>query len=78
MARSIALRENGTPQPFQITMKRFGRKLDVDGMQAELPLTPFFFDALYFDGTRWSTSRCRGACKCLTISRRAATWSRGL
>ena len=46
----IALRENGTPQPFQITMKRFGRKLDVDRLKAELPLTPFFFDALYVDG----------------------------
>jgi len=47
----IALRDNGTPQPFQITMKRFGRKLEVDRMQAELPLTPFFFDALYVDGS---------------------------
>jgi ATP-dependent DNA ligase I len=47
----IALRETGAPQPFQITMKRFGRKLEVDRMQAELPLTPFFFDALYVDGT---------------------------
>jgi DNA ligase-1 len=47
----IALRENGTPQPFQVTMKRFGRKLEVERMQAELPLTPFFFDALYVDGT---------------------------
>jgi DNA ligase-1 len=47
----IALRENGTPQPFQVTMKRFGRKLEVDRMRAELPLTPFFFDALYVDGS---------------------------
>src|SRR5260370_30996160 len=46
----IALRENGAPQPFQITMKRFGRKLDIDRLKAELPLTPFFFDALYIDG----------------------------
>jgi DNA ligase-1 len=46
----IALRENGMPQPFQITMKRFGRKLDIDRLKAELPLTPFFFDALYVDG----------------------------
>jgi len=46
----IALGEHGTPQPFQVTMKRFGRKLDVDRMQAALPLTPFFFDALYVDG----------------------------
>src|SRR5436190_3164719 len=47
----IALREDGTPQPFQITMKRFGRKLDIDRLKLELPLTPFFFDALYIDGT---------------------------
>jgi DNA ligase 1 len=46
----IALRESGTPEPFQITMKRFGRKLDIDRLKAELPLTPFFFDALYVDG----------------------------
>jgi DNA ligase 1 len=46
----IALRASGTPQPFQITMKRFGRKLDIDRLKAELPLTPFFFDALYVDG----------------------------
>ena len=47
---AIALRADGTPQPFQITMRRFGRKLDVDRLKAELPLTPFFFDALYVDG----------------------------
>ena len=28
---TIALRPDGTPQPFQVTMRRFGRKLDVDG-----------------------------------------------
>jgi ATP-dependent DNA ligase len=38
----IALRADQTPQPFQITMRRFGRRLDVDGLRAELPLTPFF------------------------------------
>jgi len=48
---AIALRADGTPQPFQITMRRFGRKLDVDALRAELPIAPFFFDALYIDGT---------------------------
>jgi DNA ligase-1 len=48
---AIALRANGTPHPFQITMRRFGRKLDVDALRAELPISPFFFDALYIDGT---------------------------
>ena len=47
----IALRQDGTPYPFQQTMQRFGRKLDVDRLRAELPLTPFFFDCLYVDGT---------------------------
>jgi len=47
---AIALRRNGTPHPFQITMRRFGRRLDVDALQAELPITPMFFDALYLDG----------------------------
>lgn len=47
----IALRPNGTPQPFQTTMRRFGRKLEVERLRRELPLTPFFFDILYLDGT---------------------------
>jgi DNA ligase-1 len=46
----IALTEGGAPRPFQTTMRRFGRKLDVDRLRGELPLTPFFFDALYLDG----------------------------
>jgi len=46
----IALRPDGTPHTFQQTMQRFGRKLDVDRLRAELPLTPFFFDCLYIDG----------------------------
>ena len=46
----IALRADGTPETFQRTMSRFGRKLDVDRLRAELPLTPFFFDCLYLDG----------------------------
>jgi DNA ligase-1 len=32
------------------TLQRFGRKLDVDRLRRELPLTPFFFDALDLDG----------------------------
>jgi DNA ligase-1 len=46
----IALRPDGTPLTFQQTMQRFGRKLDVDRLRRELPLTPFFFDCLYLDG----------------------------
>ena len=47
---AIALRPDGTPLPFQETMRRFGRKLDVDRLTAALPITPMFFDALYLDG----------------------------
>jgi DNA ligase-1 len=46
----IGLRPDGTPLPFQVTMQRFGRKLDVERLRAEIPLTPFFFDCLYADG----------------------------
>lgn len=47
---AIALRADGTPRPFQDTMRRFGRKLDVDALRTELPITPVFFDALHVDG----------------------------
>jgi DNA ligase-1 len=47
---AIALRSDGTPHPFQITMRRFGRKLDVDSMRQTLPVHALFFDCLYFDG----------------------------
>jgi len=46
----IALMSSGRPRSFQDTMRRFGRRLDVDTLRAELPLTPFFFDVLYHDG----------------------------
>lgn len=46
----IALGPDGSPHPFQTTMQRFGRRLDVDRLRVELPLTPFFFDLLYAEG----------------------------
>jgi DNA ligase-1 len=46
----ISLLPGGRPQPFQITMRRFGRKLDVERMREELPMTPFWFDLLYMNG----------------------------
>ncbi len=45
----LALQRDGTPLPFQETMRRFGRRLDIDRLRTELPLTPFFFDCLYID-----------------------------
>ena len=46
----LALQRDGTPLPFQETMRRFGRRLDVDRLRSDVPLTPFFFDCLYTDG----------------------------
>jgi DNA ligase-1 len=48
---AIALRPDGTPHPFQVTMRRFGRKQDAEAVRGELPLSPFFFDCIYIDGS---------------------------
>ncbi|HEY6894165.1 MAG TPA: ATP-dependent DNA ligase [Rhodanobacteraceae bacterium] len=47
---AIAFDASGRPHPFQITMRRFGRKLDVEKLRAELPMRAFFFDCLRYDG----------------------------
>jgi DNA ligase-1 len=47
---AIALRHDGTPHPFQVTMRRFGRKQDVDRLSDAVPIAPFFFDVLLMDG----------------------------
>jgi DNA ligase 1 len=50
------------PLPFQVTMRRFGRRLDVAGLRRQLPLHAYFFDLLRLDdqtlidhplGERW-------------------------
>jgi ATP-dependent DNA ligase I len=46
----LSLRADGAPEPFQVTMRRFGRKLDVERMRQTQPLHPFFFDILHRDG----------------------------
>ena len=46
---AIALKAGGAPQPFQVTMRRFGRTQDVAQVQAALPLSVFFFDCLRVD-----------------------------
>ena len=46
----LSLRPDGRPEPFQVTMRRFGRKLDVESLRAQQPLQPFWFDLLYLDG----------------------------
>jgi ATP-dependent DNA ligase I len=47
----LALRPDGRPQPFQTTMRRFGRRLEVERLRREVPLTPFFFDCLQHGGS---------------------------
>jgi DNA ligase-1 len=47
---AIAFDASDRPHPFQITMRRFGRKLNVEAMRAELPIRAFFFDCLHYDG----------------------------
>ena len=47
---AIAMRPDGAPHPFQMTMRRFGRRLDVDRLRESLPITPYFFDLMYLDG----------------------------
>jgi DNA ligase 1 len=46
----LALASGGAPLPFQVTMRRFGRRLDIEAMRRELPLSPFFFDLIQLDG----------------------------
>jgi DNA ligase-1 len=60
---AIALSAAGRPQSFQTTMRRFGRKLDVENLRRALPLDVRFFDVLRVDdetlltaplGERWT------------------------
>ena len=48
---AIAFAPNGRPHAFQTTMRRFGRKLDVEKQRAELPIRAYFFDCLRRDDT---------------------------
>ena len=46
----LSLDPEGRAQPFQVSMRRFGRKLNVDQLKDELPMSPFWFDLLYLNG----------------------------
>lgn len=50
-AEAIALDADGRPLPFQVTMRRFGRTTDVEGMRKALPLSTLAFDLLLADET---------------------------
>jgi DNA ligase-1 len=45
----IALRPDGRPHPFQVTMRRFGRQSVSEDIRRELPLSVFLFDCLLID-----------------------------
>jgi DNA ligase 1 len=47
---AIAFNASRRPHPFQTTMRRFGRKLDIEKLRTELPMKAFFFDCLRLDG----------------------------
>ena len=47
---AIVLDPEGKPAPFQMTMRRFGRRLEVEEMRQQLPLSSFYFDCLHLDG----------------------------
>jgi DNA ligase-1 len=47
---TLAFRDDGMPHRFQVTMSRFGRKLDIERLREKLPLEAFYFDLLYLDG----------------------------
>ena len=47
---AIALRADGRPRPFQETMRRLGRRLDVEAARQAVPLSSFFFDLLHLGG----------------------------
>jgi len=47
---TLAIGPDGRPLPFQVTMRRFGRRLDVVEMRRRLPLSALFFDCLYLEG----------------------------
>jgi DNA ligase-1 len=47
---ALAVDASGRPHPFQITMSRFGRKLEVERASAALPMQAFFFDCLLRNG----------------------------
>ena len=46
---AIAYDPSGRPHPFQVTMRRFGRRLAVEKLSTELPVRVFFFDCLRVD-----------------------------
>ncbi len=47
---AIAFDAAERPHPFQVTMRRFGRKLNVEESRGKLPIRAFYFDCLHYEG----------------------------
>lgn len=47
---AIAYDASGRPHPFQVTMRRFGRRLEVEKLSRQLPVRAHFFDCLRLEG----------------------------
>jgi DNA ligase-1 len=47
---AIALDRDRRPRPFQVTMSRFGSRVDVEEHRRRVPLSGVFFDVLHLDG----------------------------
>jgi len=47
---AIAFAKDERPLPFQVTMRRFGRRTNIDEMMRTLPMSDVYFDCLYRDG----------------------------
>jgi DNA ligase-1 len=73
---AIALRADRRPHPFQVTMRRFGRRLDVEALRRELPLSMQLFDCLHLDGDDWldrpASQRFEALAACVPDSLRVA------
>jgi DNA ligase 1 len=65
---AIAFDAAGRPHPFQITMRRFGRRLHVEELRKELPIQAFFFDCLRVDGDTLADRPARERIAALTAS----------
>ena len=61
---TLAFDASDRPRPFQVTMRRFGRKLDVERMRAELPIRAF------------SSTACVSVARALPTGRRASDFGR--
>ena len=47
---AVALARSGRPEPFQVSMGRFGSELGVADLRFQTPLVAYFFDCLHLDG----------------------------